>query len=151
MIENERLQRALRARLKEEEAPRRVATLVARADAPGAVLGARHRGGRGPPGNGHGRDRALRRPSPRDVCCDVERAARPRSVSLPSGPPVRAGPAGRDRSRAGDGGAGEGRLLRRPAGELRPGGARGDDRSPTSTRARVPIGRENAAALSPLD
>jgi signal transduction histidine kinase len=37
-VENERLQRALRARLKEEEALRRVATLVAREHAPGAVL-----------------------------------------------------------------------------------------------------------------
>jgi signal transduction histidine kinase len=36
--ENERLQRALRARLKEEAALRRVATLVAREHAPGAVL-----------------------------------------------------------------------------------------------------------------
>lgn len=36
--ENERLQRALGARLKEEEALRRVATLVAREHAPGAVL-----------------------------------------------------------------------------------------------------------------
>jgi signal transduction histidine kinase len=38
VVENERLQRALRARLKEEEALRRVATLVAREHAPGAVL-----------------------------------------------------------------------------------------------------------------
>jgi signal transduction histidine kinase len=38
VAENERLQRALRARLKEEEALRRVATLVAREHAPGAVL-----------------------------------------------------------------------------------------------------------------
>jgi GAF domain-containing protein len=37
-VENERLQRALRARLKEEEALRRVATLVAREHAPGEVL-----------------------------------------------------------------------------------------------------------------
>jgi signal transduction histidine kinase len=37
-VENERLQRALRARLREEEALRRVATLVAREHAPGAVL-----------------------------------------------------------------------------------------------------------------
>src|SRR4051794_6959418 len=37
-VENERLQRALRARLREEEALRRVATLVARAHAPEAVL-----------------------------------------------------------------------------------------------------------------
>src|SRR5262245_47557380 len=38
VIENERLQRALRARLAEEEALRRVATLVAQAHEPGAVL-----------------------------------------------------------------------------------------------------------------
>ena len=38
VVENERLQRALRARLKEEEALRRVATLVAREHAPGDVL-----------------------------------------------------------------------------------------------------------------
>jgi hypothetical protein len=38
VVESERLQRALRARLKEEEALRRVATLVAREHAPGAVL-----------------------------------------------------------------------------------------------------------------
>src|SRR3954463_3033505 len=37
-VENERLQRALRARLREEEALRRVATLVAREHEPGAVL-----------------------------------------------------------------------------------------------------------------
>ena len=37
-VENERLQRALRARLKEEEALRRVATLVAQEHAPEAVL-----------------------------------------------------------------------------------------------------------------
>jgi len=37
-IENERLQRALRARLSEEQALRRVATLVARAHEPGRVL-----------------------------------------------------------------------------------------------------------------
>ena len=37
-MENERLQRALRARLKEAEALRRVATLVAREHEPGAVL-----------------------------------------------------------------------------------------------------------------
>jgi signal transduction histidine kinase len=37
-VENERLQRAVRARLKEEEALRRVATLVAREHAPGEVL-----------------------------------------------------------------------------------------------------------------
>src|SRR3954452_9925193 len=38
VVENERLQRALRARLEEEQALRRVATLVARAHEPGAVL-----------------------------------------------------------------------------------------------------------------
>ena len=38
VVENERLQRALRARLEEEEALRRVATLVAREHAPEAVL-----------------------------------------------------------------------------------------------------------------
>jgi signal transduction histidine kinase len=38
VVENERLQRALRARLKEEEALRRVATLVAREHEPGDVL-----------------------------------------------------------------------------------------------------------------
>jgi GAF domain-containing protein len=38
VVENERLQRTLRARLREEEALRRVATLVAREHAPGAVL-----------------------------------------------------------------------------------------------------------------
>ena len=38
VVENERLQLALRARLQEEEALRRVATLVARAHEPGAVL-----------------------------------------------------------------------------------------------------------------
>jgi signal transduction histidine kinase len=38
VVENERLQRALRGRLEEEEALRRVATLVAREHAPGAVL-----------------------------------------------------------------------------------------------------------------
>jgi GAF domain-containing protein len=38
VVENERLQRALRARLEEEGALRRVATLVAREHAPGAVL-----------------------------------------------------------------------------------------------------------------
>src|SRR3954469_5321972 len=37
-VENERLQRALRARSREEEALRRVATLVAREHEPGAVL-----------------------------------------------------------------------------------------------------------------
>ena len=38
VVENERLQRALRARLEEEEALRRVATAVAREHSPGAVL-----------------------------------------------------------------------------------------------------------------
>jgi signal transduction histidine kinase len=38
VVENERLQRALRARLEEEQALRRVATLVAREHAPAAVL-----------------------------------------------------------------------------------------------------------------
>src|SRR3954453_7145552 len=38
VVENERLQRALRARLEKEQALRRVATLVARAHEPGAVL-----------------------------------------------------------------------------------------------------------------
>jgi signal transduction histidine kinase len=38
VVENERLQRALRGRLEEEQALRRVATLVAREHAPGAVL-----------------------------------------------------------------------------------------------------------------
>jgi len=38
VVENERLQRALQARLNEEQALRRVATLVARAHEPGAVL-----------------------------------------------------------------------------------------------------------------
>ena len=38
VVENERLQRALRARLEEEEALRRVATAVARGHAPAAVL-----------------------------------------------------------------------------------------------------------------
>ena len=60
-VENERLQRALRARLKEEEALRRVATLVARVHAPGAVLALVTEEVVPPPGGRHRSDRALRR------------------------------------------------------------------------------------------
>ena len=75
-VENERLQRALRARLKEEQALRRVATLVAREHAPGAVLARVTEEVGAPPEARRGGDRALRRPAAR-LSWRLERARDP--------------------------------------------------------------------------
>ena len=145
-VENERLQRALRARLEEEAgaAPGRDARRATACARGGAHAG--HRGGRASPGRRCGDDRALRRSRP----CDGRRRAGAHRASLafPVGRQIELGPEIGARARARDARAGARRLLRRHAGAVPGGAARArhaGDASPRRSSSTASCGARVAA------